>query len=639
MTNKNVNSFFAIDGPLAEALEDYQVREQQLDLSKAIEETIKDKAVLVAEAGTGTGKTFAYLAPALQSNKKIIISTGTKNLQEQLYKRDLPQVKKMLKLQKQTALLKGRSNYLCLHRTKINEVSERGLDKEVLNEFKTVMKWASGTKTGDMSDLNQLKEDAKVLPLVTSTIDNCLGKDCSYFEDCFLVKARQKAMMADIVVVNHHLFFADLALKEQGFGELIPNVETVIFDEAHLIPDIASEYFGENLSTRQLNDLLKDLVKLQKVQLKDANQLSECAQKCQYAVADFRALFGQDPERGNWTQALKRPDVKKQITLLSEELSKLNQVAQLNLGRDKDIDALIEKLTAFDERLNLFLLEDHKDVSLWYETSKYHAVLHLTPLSIASQFNKVTQTRDTSWVFTSATLAIDGDFSHYQGLMGLETARTKCFDSPFNYQQQAMLCVPRYLPEPNHRDMKKALISTCISLIKAAKGRSFMLFTSHHMMRVVAQAVSEEIENTLFVQGERSKSLLLKDYLADSKSVLFATGAFWEGVDVKGNDLLCVLIDKLPFASPDDPLLQARLDDCRKQGGTPFFDIQIPQAVIALKQGAGRLIRDFNDKGVLVICDNRLVTKAYGGKFLASLPPMKKTRDLKIVEDFLSSID
>lgn len=637
MTNR-VREFFANEGPLAGVLNGYQVRQQQLDLSVAIEQALATKTALIAEAGTGTGKTFAYLVPAIQSQQKVIISTGTKNLQEQLFKRDLPLVKTLINKQKDTALLKGRSNYLCLHRIKLNEMSQRGFEKETLQEFRMVQKWSLGTKTGDMADLKNLKEDAKVLPMVTSTIDNCLGKDCSYYDECYLVKARQKAMQADVVIVNHHLFFADLALKEQGFGELIPAADSIIFDEAHLVPDIASEYFGENFSTRQLNDQLKDLVKIQKVSVKDANQLSEFAEKCQYAVSDLRMQFPADSERGEWLSAMKRVPVAEQVNELLGYLANLLEVGKLHDGRDKDLDALLEKISTNSERLRLFTFTDHKDLSLWFETSKYHLTLHLTPLSIAKQFTKVMDEREASWVFTSATLAIDGKFTHFQKLMGLHDADTLCLDSPFDYQKQAILCVPRYLPEPSSKKIKDALVETAISLIEAAKGRSFILFTSHYMMREVSAIVKEKIDNPIYVQGERSKAAILEDYLAKSESVLFATGAFWEGVDVKGDDLLCVMIDKLPFASPDDPLLKARLDDCQKQGGKPFFDIQIPQAVIALKQGAGRLIRDFEDRGVLVICDNRLVTKPYASTFLASLPNMRKTRNLNIVKAFLSSM-
>ncbi len=635
----DASNFFKEDGPLASAMPGYQIRQQQVDLSVAIEEAIDNQTSLIAEAGTGTGKTFAYAIPAMQSNKKVIISTGTKNLQEQLFRRDLPFVKTLIHKQKDSALLKGRSNYLCLHRLKLHDSSTISLDAETFSEFKMVSKWSAGTSTGDMSDLKALKEGAKVLPLVTSTIDNCLGKDCTFYDECYLVKARQKALLSDVVVVNHHLFFADLALKNQGFGELIPNADCVIFDEAHLIPDIASEYFGQKFSTRQLSDQLNELIKLQKLYAKDASQMSEFAEKCRYVISDLRMQFNLEPEKGNWQLILKQGNVIEQLDLLSESLSHLIKVGALHEGRDKDIDALLEKLDEQIERIHLFVSQQPNDVSLWYETSRLHITVHLTPLSIATQFQEIRDQRDSSWVFTSATLAVDNSFEHFQRLLGLQEATTLCFDSPFDYKNQAMLCVPRYLPEPNHASMKQALIDIAVDVIAAAKGRTFVLFTSHYMMRMVSERVRDLIETQVLVQGEASKSSLLESYLSDSTSALFATGAFWEGIDVKGDDLLCVIIDKLPFASPDDPLLKARLDNCKRQGGAPFFDVQIPQAVISLKQGAGRLIRDANDRGVLIICDNRLVTKGYGSTFLASLPDMQKTRDIKKVQTFLSSID
>lgn len=637
MTNQ-VGDFFSSTGPLAEALSGYNVRDSQVELSTAIQQCIEHKHSLIAEAGTGTGKTFAYLVPALLSKQKVIVSTGTKNLQEQLFHRDLPFITNLIEQPIDVALLKGRSNYLCLHRANLNHVSDKGLAKHLIEEYQVVQKWANSTKSGDLGELKQLKEDAQIIPYVTSTVDNCLGKDCSQFEKCHLVKARKKALAADLVVVNHNLFFADLALKEQGFGELIPNANSIIFDEAHLIPDIASEYFGEHFSTRQLNDQLKDLIALQKVSLKDANNVSEFAKQCQYLLSDLRLLFPDDPEKGNWELALKNTDVLQKVRDLIEQLSQLEKVTELNSGRDNDFDALAEKITLNQLSLEKFCQLDLLDVSLWYETTKYHLLVHLTPLSIANQFSRIIEERDASWVFTSATLAVNGEFTHFKSLMGLHNAKTVCLDSPFDYQKQALLCVPRYLPEPHRPEMRTMLTKIAKQIIKAADGRCFMLFTSHRMMSEIAESVRAQIDNTVYVQGEKAKSALLQDYLDDSRSVLFATGAFWEGVDVKGQDLLCVMIDKLPFASPDDPLLQARLTDCRKQGGNPFFDIQIPQAVISLKQGGGRLIRDVSDKGVLVICDNRLVTKAYGETFLSSLPNMNRTRSLQKALDFLSSL-
>jgi ATP-dependent DNA helicase DinG len=634
-----IQDFFSSDGPLSEVIKGFTPRDAQTQMADAVANTIKEKGSLVVEAGTGTGKTFAYLAPALLSKKKFIVSTGTKNLQEQLFHRDLPTVKKAVDKTKKTALLKGRSNYLCLHRLSQHGGGNTLLENETLNEFSLVRRWAETTNTGDIGELKTIKEDAKVLPIVTSTVDNCLGKDCPTYEDCYLVQARRKAMEADVVVVNHHLFFADLALKDTGFGELVPEVDVVIFDEAHQVPDIASEYFGVNLSSRQVQDLTKDIIALQRTGLKDADQLGKVAEKCQLHMADLRMLFPHNPSRGNWVEKLQQDDVAKQIDIIKDNLKKLAEVAVVQQGRDKDLDLMIERIVDFMERLDKVTDLSGTGVSLWYETTPRHVVLHLTPLSIADKFSSIIEAQSSAWVFTSATLMVDDNFDHYRNMMGLYDAKTLALDSPFDYQNQAVLCIPRFLPEPNDRAIRAKLVEIAIGLIDASKGRSFILFTSHAALREVAEAVSEKIDNPILVQGSTTKSALLDEYLNKQDAVLFGTGAFWEGVDVKGDDLLCVMIDKLPFASPDDPLLQARIEDCKKQGGNAFAQIQIPQAVITLKQGAGRLIRDETDKGVLVICDNRLVTKHYGQTFLKSLPDMRRTRNLQVVHDFLHEID
>ncbi|GAB2700034.1 ATP-dependent DNA helicase [Aliiglaciecola sp. 3_MG-2023] len=630
---------FAEDGVLSTAIEGFSPRASQIAMSNAIEQCIDDQVPLIVEAGTGTGKTFAYLAPAMISNKKAIISTGTKNLQEQLFHRDLPLLKKALKSNRQAALLKGRSNYLCLHRLGQHSGNSTLLERTTLDELTQVRQWASTTNTGDMGELKSLAENARVLPLVTSTVDNCLGRDCPDYEDCYLVKARNKAMDADIVVVNHHLFFADMALKDTGFGELIPEADVVVFDEAHQIPDIASEYFGEALSSRQIHDLARDIEIIKRTQLKDAEQLVKVAEKCRLIAADLRILFPVTPERGNWRQMLKRPEVEAQISKLDESLTVLYEVIKIHLGREKELDTLFERVTHAKAKLAVLNDVNQKGVSLWYETTPKHIVLHLTPLSIAKRFASFIEEPKRSWVFTSATLMVDGGFAHFQRLMGLDNAKTLALDSPFDYQQQAVLCVPRYLPEPSSWEMRQNLLEVAITLIKASKGRCFLLFTSHAMLKIIAESLEEHIDNPILVQGTTTKRALLDEYVSNKQAVLLGTGAFWEGVDVRGDDLTCVMIDKLPFAAPDDPLLQARIEDCRKSGANPFAQIQIPQAVISLKQGAGRLIRDEKDKGVLVICDNRLITKDYAKTFLASLPPMKRTRDLSVAVDFLTELN
>jgi ATP-dependent DNA helicase DinG len=634
-----ITDFFDQEGALASIIQGYKVRQAQVDLSNAIGEAISSQSTLIAEAGTGTGKTFAYLVPALLSKKKVIISTGTKNLQEQLFTRDLPLIKNAIDKTQEAALLKGRANYLCLHRLNLNGSDHIRLDKETLNEYSIIKKWSTTTQSGDIAEVSSLPDNAKVIPLVTSTVDNCLGKDCSDYQECYLFKARKKAMEADVIVVNHHLFFADLSLKEGGFGELIPEVDLVVFDEAHLIPDIASEYFGESISSRQIDDLLSDISKQQRVSLKDADQLSNVGEKTRQLIADLRLQFDIDPKRGDWDEAIKQKDLMPMLEQLHGQLKQLLAVMDVHAKRDKDIDQYAEKLLGMTETFYRLMHTDTPDVSYWYETTRRHIVLHITPLSIADKFSSIVNKSDAAWVFTSATLTVDASFKHYQQQMGLPDARVIEMESPFDYPNQAMLCVPRYLPEPHERSIAGHLVDIALRLINASKGRAFILFTSHYMMREVARQVRERQDTPVLVQGESTKTSLLAKFKAEREVALFATGSFWEGIDVKGNALLCVMIDKLPFASPDDPLLQARIKDCKNKGGNAFASIQIPQAVITLKQGAGRLIRDSDDKGVLVICDNRLLTKQYGQTFISSLPPMQRTRCLDKVCDFLQEIE
>ncbi|GGO74395.1 ATP-dependent DNA helicase [Bowmanella pacifica] len=633
-----IKQVFAKDGALSTVIKGFIPRAAQTSMAEAVQQAIKDKQQLVVEAGTGTGKTFAYLAPALLSNKKVIVSTGTKNLQEQLFHRDLPLLKRALATNKQTVLLKGRANYLCLHRLSQHSAGSSVTDSSLLNEFSVVREWASSTKSGDMGELKTLAEDARVLPFVTSTQDNCLGKDCPDYEDCYLVKARRQALDADLVVVNHHLFFADMALKDTGFGELIPDADVILFDEAHQIPDIASEYFGEALSSRQLQELGMDMELVYRTKLKDAQQLSKVAEKLKYVTSDLRLQFPETPEKGNWKQALERETVQQQLDKLHEILDVVYEVVKLHLGRDKDLDAIYERCAQARGQLERLTDVDKKGVSLWYETTPKHIILHLTPLSIARKFADYMAEPKRTWVFTSATLMVGEGFEHFTRQMGLSGAKTLSLDSPFDYANQAMLCVPRYLPEPSAFAMRETLVGVARQLIKASNGRCFLLFTSHAMLREVAKALEGTIDNPILVQGTTSKRALLDNYLEAENAVLLGTGAFWEGVDVRGDALTCVMIDKLPFAAPDDPLLEARIEDCRKHGGNPFGQLQIPQAVIALKQGAGRLIRDYADRGVLVICDNRLVTRDYGKIFLASLPAMRRTRTLEDALAFLTEI-
>ncbi|RTE87611.1 MULTISPECIES: ATP-dependent DNA helicase [Gammaproteobacteria] len=630
-----IDKVFSENGVLSQALPHFSPRPSQLEMARAVHGLKKTGEQLVVEAETGTGKTFAYLAPALLKDGKVIVSTGTKNLQEQLFHRDMPALRDVLSPDKVVVLLKGRSNYLCLHRLEQAVRHPKNLREEGLAQLQSVRTWANKTRTGDMGELSSLPEDAIVLPQVTSTQSNCLGRECPHYEECYLVKARKEALEADVVVVNHHLFCADLALKETGFGELIPDADLVIFDEAHQLPEIASQYFSTSFSTRQISDLCQDVDVLYRTVLKDAKAVSQMAQQLERAARELRLAFSPDSERSSLRQVLAESSVSSALQNFEEQLDKFEVIAKTQVGRDKAFDQCIERVEFIRKQLQTITAVEEVGYSYWYETSKWHVSFNRTPLSVAEPFSKIMADHPARWVFTSATLTVNNQFHFFTDKLGLKNAQTLLLSSPFDYQRQAVLCLPRYLPEPNDRSMVNHLFTIAKQVIEANEGGTFLLFTSYRMLNLVAEKLEKETERTILVQGETSKRELLATFSEEGNAVLLGTSSFWEGVDVPGRALRCVLIDKLPFASPDDPLLQAMMEDCRRQNRDPFREIQIPQAVIAMKQGSGRLVRSVHDEGVLIVCDNRLVTRQYGQLFLNSLPNMKRTRDLNVALDFL----
>lgn len=626
---------FAPKGALAQAIKGFKPREPQRLMAKAITSAIKKKHALVVEAGTGTGKTYAYLVPALRSKRKVIISTGSKALQDQLFARDLPTVATALEFTGKLALLKGRSNYLCLERMEQQSMTGGELSNSTLNDLVNLRRWSSVTNDGDTSTCNQVAEDSFIWPLVTSTNDNCLGSDCPYYKECFVVKARRKAMDADVVVVNHHLFLADIVVKETGFAELIPDADVMIFDEAHQLPDIASQYFGQQVTSRQLLDLAKDIAIAYRTEVRDMAQLQKSADRLSQSTQDFRLALGEPGFRGNLRQVLEQTNVQRALLLVDDALSLCYDVIKMALGRSALLDAAFERATQYRARLTRL-----KDVSIpgysyWYECSARHFVLALTPLSVSDKFRDLMKEKAGTWIFTSATLSVNDQLEHFTQRLGLDKAETLLLASPFDYATQALLCVPRFLPSPNQYGGAKQLAAMLRPLIEANDGRCFFLCTSHQMMRDLTEAFRETMTLPVMMQGETSKAKLLSQFVESGNALLVATNSFWEGVDVRGDALSCVIIDKLPFTSPDDPLLKARMEDCRLRGGDPFNEVQLPDAVITLKQGVGRLIRDTDDRGVLVICDNRLVMRPYGAVFLNSLPPTPRTRDLQKAIDFL----
>lgn len=633
-----ISAIFSDNGALSQSLKGFRPRAEQLDMAQSVGDAIQNKSSLVVEAGTGTGKTFAYLAPALVFGKKTIISTGSKNLQDQLFNRDLPAIKKALKFTGKIALLKGRANYLCLER--LDQVIAQGVfgDKSILADLSKVRKWNNSTKTGDFTECIELAEDSPIIPQLTSTAESCLGTDCPNYGECYVASARKKALNADIVVVNHHLFFADMAVKESGFGELIPNAEVIIFDEAHQLPDIASQYFGQSLTSRQLFDLCKDINIVYRTELKDMQQLGNTSDTLLKIVQDFRLLLGEGSNvRGNWRELYSQSAVKKAFELLQEKIDFLSEVIKLALGRSQTLDSIFERVESIKVQLKRLAETNIVGYCYWYEGNGRQFGLHITPLTVADKFGAQLEAKEAAWIFTSATLEVGGTFNHFCQRLGIEHTTQKILHSPFNYPEQSLLCVPRYLPSTNQTHTLKALGKMLLPVIEANKGRCFVLCTSYSMMCGLAEYFREKSELSILLQGETSKGKLLEQFTKESHSVLVATSSFWEGVDVRGDALSLVIIDKLPFTAPDEPLLKARIEDCRLQGGDPFNDIQIPEAVITLKQGVGRLIRDVTDRGVVIICDNRLVMRNYGETFLKSLPNSSRTRDLNKVVQFLQN--
>ncbi|MGX2947324.1 ATP-dependent DNA helicase [Frederiksenia canicola] len=632
---QKIEHAFSESGTLSKNINGFRPRQAQLDMAQAVGRAIHFAESTVIEAGTGTGKTFAYLVPALLSGKKTIVSTGSKNLQDQLFNRDLPTIQKALKYSGKVALLKGRANYLCLER--LDQLIAMGVlgDKSVLADLTKVRKWQTGTTTGDLSECVTIAEDSPILPQLVSTTDSCLGSDCPNYKECYVVQARRRAMDADVVVVNHHLFCADMAVKESGFGELIPEAELIIFDEAHQLPDIASQYFGQSLTSRQLFDICKDCNIVYRSELKDLAQLGKAADHLQKVVQDFRLLIGEGSNRGNLRELLQNHNVVEGLNKLNETLDFLSEVVKKSLGRSETLDKIFERLA--EVKVLLKKLSDTTVVGYcyWYETNGRFFGLHITPLTVADKFGDQLKNQKIGWVFTSATLEVGGKFDHFCQRLGIENAEQMVLQSPFDYAKQSLLCVPRYLPDSNKSHTLTALGQLLKPVIEANNGRCFLLCTSYFMMRGLADFLREHSSLSVLLQGETSKSRLLEKFIAEPNSVLVATQSFWEGIDVRGEALSLVIIDKLPFASPDDPLLKARMEDCRLQGGEPFNDIQIPEAVITLKQGVGRLIRDVTDKGAVIICDPRLVMRNYGATFLKSLPPFARTRDLNKVMTFL----
>lgn len=719
-------TLFSASGPLARAFDGYRVRTEQIEMAQAIQEAIRTASTVVLEAGTGVGKTAAYLVPALLEGGKVIVSTGTKALQDQLFHRDLPAVRDALGVPIKVALLKGRSNYLCWHHLdRANQDATLLGSRQEVRDLGLINRFIHLSPTGDKAECDQVPEHAAIWVRVTSTRENCLGSDCARFNDCFVIKARREAQDADVVVVNHHLFFADLMLREEGVPELLPNAQTIVFDEAHQLPDTATLFFGDSVSTAQLLDLLRDTLATGQAQARDAANWNDVLAPLDRCARDLRLCFGQAMQRLSHAQLGEDHPLHAALGNLREALLTVREALDSQADRSPDLaqlhrrsDALMQRLAAWGapERAN-------EPELCWVDVGSHGVQLHRTPISVADVFKRqrlglgqaevapdtfpeeeddaterLTATDkldelpwqddegadDTeeaqddlqalmagadeapsprpalatsadelegmaakpprrAWIFTSATLAVRNDFSHFTQALGLDDAACQSWSSPYDYPAQAMLYVPQGIPLPSDSGHTDAVIDAALPLIRANRGRAFVLCTS---LRAVARA-AERLKSVLadagepfpvLQQGDAPRPTLLEDFRRAGNAVLVGSHSFWEGIDVKGDALTLVVIDKLPFAPPDDPVLAKRLELLSQQGGNAFMSHQVPQAIIALKQGAGRLIRSETDRGVLMICDTRLIDKPYGRRIWQSLPPMKRTRVESDVVAFLETL-
>jgi len=621
-------------------------RPDQRAMAAEIARAISEPSTLVAEAGTGIGKTFAYLVPALLAGGKVIISTGTKTLQDQLFARDLPRVIAALGVDVRTALLKGRANYVCRHHLKRNLEDGRFTRAIDISRLRQIDRFSRLSSTGDRSDCSQVSDDDPAWVLATSTRENCLGQDCADWNQCFVVQARRTAQSADVVVINHHLFSADLALRDTGIAELLPSAQTLIFDEAHQLPDTLVTFLGEASGSRALMDLGRDALQVALEEAPDQARWHELGATLDQFVRQARAQWPLASPRAPAHTLLAHAEFAATLRSVTQALEALTGALEAAVERGPGMARMAERARTVCSRWSGWFSDDAVDGTkeaepsvAWAEVHLASLTLHKTPLSVAEPFTRYRDGTARAWIFVSATLAVGDDFSHFVQILGLSESRQVRFPSPFDYASQGLLYVPRGLPEPSDPAFSRAWIDDCWPLIEINVGRCFVLCTTLRAVRQVADRLRELLEPplTLLVQGEGSRTELLARYRAAPAPILVGAASFWEGVDVVGDALSLLLIDKLPFAPPDDPVLEAQSEALRRRGGDPFRTIQLPAASLALKQGAGRLIRSEQDRGVLVIGDARLINKGYGRTLMASLPPFSVTRERQRAEDFLTT--
>ncbi|HEY5907101.1 MAG TPA: ATP-dependent DNA helicase [Vicinamibacteria bacterium] len=628
-------SFFGDQGLLARALPGYEERPSQERLSEAVEKTLRQGGLLMAEAGTGTGKTLAYLLPAIELGRRVIVSTGTKNLQEQLIEKDLPLLSRALGRDLRVAVMKGRGNYLCLmrHRSFGEAGSFKSLDEIPL--FRAVEAWAPTTETGDRAEISDLPDSAFFWREISASSENCIGQSCADFDACWITRMRQRALEADLVVVNHHLLCADLALKDgSNYGQVIPPYDTLILDEAHLLEDVATQYFGVQVSSHRIEDLCRDVERELKAAALDAREVRAETEAVRHRAERFFSLLSRGEGRRLGTGWMTSRHVEESRALMLRLLG-LKTAILATPDRPEPLNGIASRAQALRDEL-AFVLEAEDDSHVYFIEARGRGVfLKATPIDVSERLQEVLFSQVRAAVLTSATLAVDGGFDYLKSRLGIGAAEELLLPSPFDFREQAILYVPRRMPVPQSPEFVDRAAEEVVQLLELSQGRAFVLFTSYANMNAVAERVAGRVEFPILIQGEAPKARLLEAFRQTPGAVLFATSSFWQGVDVVGEQLSSVIIDKLPFASPGDPVVAARIERLRSNGGNPFGEYQVPVAVLALKQGLGRLIRSASDRGILAVLDSRLVEKSYGRRFLDSLPPARLVHDLGEVAGFL----
>jgi ATP-dependent DNA helicase DinG len=641
VTTTDLADFFSGAGPLAQCLDNFAPRAEQLAMAEDIARAIAGGRNLVIEAGTGTGKTLAYLVPVLLSGQRVVVSTRTRTLQDQLYHRDLPMIGTALGRPATVQLLKGRANYLCLYRLDTlldgfgELVSESNTD-HLTEDAGRLREWSQRTRTGDIAEMAAISEDSPLWPQVTSTLENCLGSRCSRFTDCHVVAARQAAREADIVVANHHLLMADLTMREEGFGELLPGADVVIVDEAHQFPDVAQSFFNISIGSKQIADLMSDIGSEAGNAGIGDQELAQALTTVQRLLSECRSVLPDADSNMAWSEA---GEFDADFRSLGEALIEVQGWTMDCGDSGAGLQRCRERIATSVSAVQAITDGSDEDGLRWIRRSNRNFTANLTPLDSSAELGKLMNGGACSWVMTSATLAVGGNFDHFVNRLGLTSVETRQIPSPFDFQCNTRLYLPENMPQPGAPAFTEKAIAAALPLLRQTGGRAFLLFTSHRALRRAAEIIEQEAagEFSLLVQGTAPRSRLLEQFSRLDQAVLLGTSTFWEGVDIRGDGLVLVVIDRLPFASPGDPLLAAKLESIRNHGGNPFRDYQLPQAVLSLKQGVGRLIRDYSDYGVVMICDPRLVEKSYGRVFLASLPSMPLTRHVDEVRDFLLS--